>query len=159
MPNPFRKDETMYWNKDKRNEYLNIIEKKIAHNPLFKYTRIQQIPRDTNDTLDPYIGRVATLHICRLLEDFGSTERVSLMYIKSDEISGFMIIDDHILIHFISGIDADCKKVLAAITIQGNKHEDNTIKDFCNSFSTFLIKQSSTITREMLQDEASDHCF
>jgi hypothetical protein len=151
VPNPFRLGGICSWENKGRELYLKKIEEKIQTNPGFQYTRIQQIPKNSSEPLSKHFGTLATAHIKTLLKD--KPEGVTLKYIDSDEISGFMVIDNTIFIKFVTGIDYEGEKVMVAITIQDNHYARNTIQEFCSRFCKVLSERSSSITRGFATDE------
>ena len=148
VPNAFREGEIQSWDQKPRKKYMSTLEKKVKSNIDLKYTRIQQAPEISSDsgeqkTLKDNIGEVATEHMANMLKD-SPTDNVSFFRISCDEISGFMVIDDKILVKFITAGDSRMHRKLVAITIQQDYIKTTSMEKFCQGLPSVLSKTQTT---------------
>lgn len=138
IPNPYREGEIDSWEKLPRKDYLRTIEsvvKRKQGDPGFEYIRIQQVPKSCK-CVRSQIGESAAAHISRLKKT--PSERVRLLQVDVDEISGQLIIDGETLVKFISGVDSKGKKRLIAIAIMRDPHTDSIGRYYARLKQTLL---------------------
>jgi hypothetical protein len=141
IPNPFRKGEIASWESKQRELHLRRIESIIAQKKGLRYVRIQQVPKDAVDPC-AHFGALARDHILRLNGLYGS--RVSLRYLKSDETSGFMVIDGRLLVKWLTGVNSMGQRNTIALTLQETP-SSLEVRHFCEKLTLNLLEQSLPI--------------
>lgn len=103
-----------------RREFLEAIEKVAVSRPpgTFKYTRVQQIPKDVKD-LRAHLGEVTANHCERIIRM--GRPGVAVMRIPQSDMSGFLLIDDKTLIVQINGVSRTGKRhTIGVVTVTDN---------------------------------------
>jgi hypothetical protein len=141
IPNPFREGEIASWESKQREQHLKRIEDVVAQKKGLHYMRIQQVPRDA---VDPWahFGALARDHIVRMGDRHGS--RVSLRYLKSDETSGFMVVDGRLLVKYLTGVNSVGQRNLIALALQETP-SSLEVRRFCEKLTLNMLKQSMPI--------------
>jgi hypothetical protein len=141
IPNPFREGGIASWESKQREQHLRRIETAVAQKKGLYYTRIQQVPRDAADPW-AHFGPLARDHILRLGDRYGS--RVQLRYLKSDETSGFMVIDGRLLVKYMTGVNSMGQRNLIALALQETP-SCLELRRFCEKLTKNFVHQSMPI--------------
>jgi len=136
-----------------RSKYFATIEKnieeKIRNGNSFTYIRILQIPEGKNNLpLEQLLGNTVLKHcnkIIKLRKDSPPHAlKVDILTVATERMTGFVIIDDKILIIVMGGIDRNKNPYHAAIFVFRNN--PNLIKEYKQHF-TELITAGTRITQ------------